>query len=145
MLAVDEQLVGETAGQALLAGVPTTTMVHPDTLSWDIGQGTVAGDKILFDVTVQAKGYAPPDPMEIKNEIKGKPVSEAQGILDTYGTAQISVWPGFPDAIPDDVGTHHLAHHGPRGAIPVSRYGAAVHASQTKTHGTPRPPREDVS
>jgi len=103
VLAVDENLVAETAGQKLVDSAPSGTIVHPDTLTSNVGKGVIAGGKVLFDVAVQAQAYTTPDPVEIKNRIKGQPVSEAQRILDDYGKAQISVWPGFPATIPDDV------------------------------------------
>ena len=40
------------------------------------------------------------DPAAIEAEIRGKPLAEAQAILDGYGRAELSVWPDWVGTIP---------------------------------------------
>jgi len=63
-------------------------------------QGVVEGGVITFPVTITARQVLQLDTAAIESEIRGKPLAEAQTILQRYGTPELSVWPDWVGTIP---------------------------------------------
>jgi baseplate J-like protein len=63
-------------------------------------QGIVEGGVITFPVTITARQVLQLDTAAIESEIRGKPLAEAQTILQRYGTPELSVWPDWVGTIP---------------------------------------------
>ncbi len=62
--------------------------------------GQVEAGVISFPVTITARQVLQIDPAVIEAEIRGKPLADAQAILDGYGQAELSVWPDWVGTIP---------------------------------------------
>jgi hypothetical protein len=102
VLAVDERLVDEVARSRLLAMLPAGSTLLTGSLAMTHGEGTVDGDRILFSSTASGTSYPLIDADQLVTRIAGLPVSDAQAILDGFGTATVNVWPGFLSDLPND-------------------------------------------
>ena len=60
----------------------------------------VEGDTITFPVVATARQVAILDPATLEALILGKPLADAQAILDGYGDAILEVWPDWVGTIP---------------------------------------------
>jgi len=66
----------------------------------DESPAVVQGNTITFPVVATARQIPLLDPEQIKAAIIGKPVAEAQTILDGFGEASLDVWPDWVGTIP---------------------------------------------
>jgi Baseplate J-like protein len=66
----------------------------------EVDPAVVNGASITFPVRATAQEVAVLDAEAIADEIRGLPLADAQGVLDGYGTATISVWPEWVSTIP---------------------------------------------
>ena len=60
----------------------------------------ISGGVITFPVVVTARQVRQLDPAAIEAEIMGKPLDQAREILNTYGDAQLTVWPDWVGTVP---------------------------------------------
>jgi hypothetical protein len=102
VLGVDEELVLELARDAVRAQVPDGMALLPGDLAVEASEGVAEGDRILFESSARGTAYPVVDADELLSRIAGKPVSEAQAILDGIGSASVSVWPDFLADLPGD-------------------------------------------
>jgi hypothetical protein len=105
-LAVEDQVVKNTAEEAFRIGLPPGTTVVDDTINvdpaslhgvWNPGTGSIE-----FPTKVSGQSWAPIDLTQLREQVKGRTVSEAQSILAAYGSADVAVWPDFLPFLPDD-------------------------------------------
>jgi hypothetical protein len=113
-LAVDQAQIESVAATQLTDSAPTGVRVFADTVQTQVSPGIVNGDRIVFEVTAMAQQYEPIDPATVKEQIRGKTVSEARSILAAYGTVEVSVWPDFIPTIPDDARRINVAIEDPQ-------------------------------
>jgi hypothetical protein len=66
----------------------------------DVGEAIILGQTVSFPVTVTADQIAMLDPAELEAMVLGKPVAEAETILEPYGEVQIGVAPDWTGSIP---------------------------------------------
>lgn len=118
VLGVDEALVAEMAVDKLTESLAANTRLFSDSVVTAVGDGSVAGDLITYDVSVMGEQYVPPDPVQMVQAIRGRTVSEARGILAAYGSVEITPWPDFIDAVPDDPRRIDLAILEPQRSTP---------------------------
>lgn len=103
VLAVDEALVASVASDQLVATAPAGVRVFTETVTTDLSPGVVSGNTIVYQVSAEARQYRPVDPAQLQEQVRGKTLSEAQSILQAYGTVVVSIWPDFVPTIPTDV------------------------------------------
>jgi hypothetical protein len=65
------------------------------------GPGVVANGLIGYEVDASVLTYTAPDQASLVNQVRGKTITEAQGILSVYGAVDILIWPEFIDRLPD--------------------------------------------
>lgn len=105
VLEVDESALAEAAAQFFQLGLDPTIQIEPGSVSAEPdGEPVVATDSVTFPMAVTALVTRPWDPARIKQEIAGKPVSEAKEILSDYGEATLVMWPDFVPNVPTDAG-----------------------------------------
>ncbi len=102
VLAVDPTLLDEAARTRLQAAVPEGMRLLPDTVRVEPVEGTADGQRVHYDTRAQAQVVAIVDPSALVDQVAGLTVSEAQAILERFGTATVSVWPEFLDGLPAD-------------------------------------------
>ena len=66
----------------------------------DEAPAVVEGATIAYPVVATARQIALLDPAVLKAAIIGKPVAEAQAILDAYGDTNLQTWPDWVSTIP---------------------------------------------
>jgi Baseplate J-like protein len=66
----------------------------------DEAPAVVEGATITYPVVATARQVAILDPAEIKAAILGKPLADAQAILDGFGEASLQTWPDWVSTIP---------------------------------------------
>jgi hypothetical protein len=101
VLAVDESHVDEVVLEQLRALVPAGTTLLEGSLEVSHAPGEVSAGVISFGASADGSGYRLPDRAELLDAVRGKTVSEARAIMETYGGVELSVWPDFVDRVPD--------------------------------------------
>jgi hypothetical protein len=100
VLAVDESAVAAVATADIARHVePGYTLVEGSS-KVEPSAGLVDGGVITFPVVITARQALQLDTAAIEGEIRGKPLAEAERILQRYGTPQVSVWPEWVGSIP---------------------------------------------
>jgi hypothetical protein len=100
VLAVDETSVQAVAEANIASHVETGYALVDGSSVIDKSAGQVEDGVIAFPATITASQVLLIDPTAIEAEIRGKPLADAQAILDGYGQAELSVWPDWVGAIP---------------------------------------------
>lgn len=100
VLAVDTGLVDDITQARLLAAVPEGTALIADSAKVEHSEGTAEGQRIHFGGRGDGETSAVIDADALVEGVAGLPVSEAQAILERFGTATVSVWPGFLGDLP---------------------------------------------
>ncbi len=100
VLAVDTDLVDEVVGARLLGSVPEGMALIADSVQLAHGEGAADGQRIQFQGRSDGEVYPLIDSEALAEQVAGLPVSEAQAILERFGTATVSVWPGFLADLP---------------------------------------------
>jgi hypothetical protein len=98
--AVDESAVQEVAEANIAPQVQEGYALVQGSSDVTPSPGQVEAGVISFPVTITARQVLQIDPAAIEAEIRGKPVADAQAILDGYGQADLSVWPDWVGTIP---------------------------------------------
>jgi hypothetical protein len=121
-LTVEDQVVTNTAIDAFRIGLPPGTTVVPDTIAADPtsleGVWNPETGSIDFDTEVVGQSWGQIDEAQLREQVKGRTVSEAQSILSAYGSADVKVWPDFLPFLPDDARRIELTIPTPEGASP---------------------------
>ncbi len=87
----------------------------------DEAPAVVEGATIAYPVVATARQIALLDPAILKAAIIGKPVAEAQAILDAYGDTDLQTWPDWVSTIPTIESRVDVSVDGPvAGEIPGS-------------------------
>ena len=102
-LAVDETLVEAVAIERLTSETPAGSALVPATVSAEPGTGTARGDVIRYAAIAEGDAAVVVDPQTVLDLVRGLPVSEAQAILEVFGTVDVTMWPDFLDDLPADV------------------------------------------
>jgi hypothetical protein len=113
-LAVDPLQIEAVAATQLTGSAPTGVQVFADTVKTQVSPGIVSGTVIVFEVTTTAQQYDPIDSEALRQQIRGKTVSEARSILALYGAVEVTVWPDFIPTIPDDARRINLTIENPQ-------------------------------
>jgi hypothetical protein len=100
VLAVDESAVTTVASADIATHVEPGYALVDGSSEVNPAPGIVEGGVITFPVTITARQVLQLDTAAIESEIRGKPLAEAQTILQRYGTPELSVWPDWVGAIP---------------------------------------------
>jgi Baseplate J-like protein len=100
VLAVDESAVQAVAAADIATHVEPGYALLDRSSTIDSSPGVVDGGVITFPVVITAREVLQLDTAAIEAEIRGKPLAEAQVILQRYGTAEVSVWPDWVGTIP---------------------------------------------
>jgi hypothetical protein len=100
VLTVDESSVQAVAEANIASHVESGYALVDGSSVIDTSPGQVEGDVIAFPAIITARQVLLVDPAAIEAEIRGKPLADAQAILDGYGGAQLSVWPDWVGTIP---------------------------------------------
>ncbi len=102
VLAVDAGLVDDITRARLLAAVPEGTALLVDSVKLEHSEGTADGQRIHFGGQGDGQTSMLIDADALVEGVAGLPVSEAQAILQRFGEATVSVWPGFLTDLPAD-------------------------------------------
>lgn len=108
VLAVDESLVDQVALEQLRALVPAGAQLLEGSLEVSHAPGTVAAGRIAFAASADGQAYRLPNRAAVLDEVRGKTVSQARAIMDSYGEVEVSVWPEFIDRLPDQASRINL-------------------------------------
>ena len=124
--------IQDVAAQMLADKKPGTIIVD-GSIHLDPGEPTVTPDGVVtYAATATASAYDQElDRAALKEQVRGKTKSVAQGILDQYGTATITLSPDFMPTLPDDPDRMKTDHHAARGQLtcgPSQPSTDAVHA-----------------
>jgi hypothetical protein len=107
VLTVEDQVVKNTAVEAFRIGLPPGTTVVEDTIAVDPeslhGVWNPATGSVDFPAHVSGQSWGHIDEASLREQVKGRTISEAQAILAAYGSADVKVWPDFLPFLPDDV------------------------------------------
>jgi hypothetical protein len=100
VVTVETGLVEQVAAERISGSIPAGHSLREGSVAVTIGEGQADGDIVAFRASASAETIPTLDPVELRAEIKGKPVDEARRILSQYGTVTIETWPGFASTIP---------------------------------------------
>lgn len=100
VLTVDESSVQAIAEANIASHVETGYALVDGSSVIEKSPGQVEDGVIAFPAIITASQVLLVDPAAIEAEIRGKPLADAQAILDGYGQAELSVWPDWVGAIP---------------------------------------------
>jgi hypothetical protein len=100
VLAVDETAVTTVASADIATHVEPGYSLVDGSSQVEASPGVVESGVITFPVTITARQVRQLDPQAIEAEIRGKPLAEAESILQGYGTSELSVWPDWVGSIP---------------------------------------------
>ena len=74
----------------LVAGSPVVT----------VGPGSVDGQRVRFGVTARADAAPRVDASALRRQVEGRSAVEVQAILDAFGDATVTLWPGWATTVP---------------------------------------------
>jgi hypothetical protein len=98
--AVQTDAVQAIAEERLTTQVEAGHELVPDSSEITVDDAVVSEGTITFPVLATASQVPILDAAEIEAAIRGRSLDEAQGILDTFGTWDLSVWPEWVTTIP---------------------------------------------
>ena len=98
--AVDASPVEAIAEQRLQASIQDGYVLVEDSTSVTVGEGSVEGGTIVFQVEVSAKQVRPLDAAELEAMVLGLPEAEAEEVLAEYGEVVIVLWPDWAGSVP---------------------------------------------
>lgn len=102
-LAVDEALVETLAIERLAAEAQVGFELVLSTISAAPGLGTARGDVIRYAAIAEGDASVVVDSVSVLEQVRGLSISEAQAILEAFGTVDVSMWPDFLGDLPADV------------------------------------------
>ena len=99
--AVDLSAVEALAAARLGSSVAADHTLVAGSAQVVVGKGRLVGGAILFPVRATAEEVRTVAAADLLGIVKGRTVSDAEAALAPYGSATITLWPGFTDHIPD--------------------------------------------
>jgi hypothetical protein len=103
VLAVDETQIDVLAAEALRAQLPAARQLIGNVQVSHV-LATADPAAIVYRATATAQSYIAPPVDELLAQVRGKAISEAQAVLERYGSVEIEIWPEFVDRLPDAPG-----------------------------------------
>jgi hypothetical protein len=100
VVAADSAPVTAIAEAAVGPAIDPGYELVPGSVQVSVGDAIVVGQTVSFPVTVTAQQLEVLDPNALTQMVLGKPVSEAETILDPYGDVEIHVAPDWSGSIP---------------------------------------------
>jgi hypothetical protein len=100
VIAADPTPVGVLAEERLRTAVQSGYALVEGSVVIEVGDAVVIGQTVTFPVTVTADEIAILDPDSLEAMVLGKPVEEAQTILEPFGTVELSVSPDWTGSVP---------------------------------------------
>jgi hypothetical protein len=100
VLAVDENAVQEVAEANIGPQVQQGYELVEGSSEVDPSPGVVENGVIAFPVTITARQVLQVDPAAVEARIRGKSLTDAKAILDSYGRSELTVWPDWVGSIP---------------------------------------------
>ena len=110
--------ITDAATQMLQAKAPETQFV-PDSIQVTTGDPVIGDDgTVAYQATASGRAFdRQVKEQALKDLVKGRTVSDAQGILKEYGSATITLSPDFMPTLPDDP-NRIVVHLTPLGSPP---------------------------
>jgi len=99
--AVDLAAVEALAATRLGSSVAADYTLVAGSAQVTVGKGRLLGGSIVFPVRATAEEVRTVAAADLLGLVKGRTVSDAEAALAPYGSATITLWPGFTDHIPD--------------------------------------------
>ena len=100
VVAADKAPVTAIAEAAVQGAIEPGHELVAGSVAVDVGDAIVVGQTVSFPVTVTADQIEVLDAAELEAMVLGKPVAEAEAILEPYGDVEISVSPDWSGSIP---------------------------------------------
>ncbi|MGH2466487.1 MAG: baseplate J/gp47 family protein [Candidatus Limnocylindrales bacterium] len=98
--AVDLSQLAPLAEARLKTQVPAGYQLFADSITSQVGDGTVEGDTVSFPVQARAQVWKPVAQADLLDRVKGKTIAAARADLASLGQVAISVWPSWVSTIP---------------------------------------------
>jgi hypothetical protein len=98
--AVDATPIEAIAQERLASSIIDGFELVPDSISVDVGSGSVVGGVISFPVDGTAKQVRPLDPAALERQVLGLPKAAAEAALAPYGDVVVVLWPGYVSSVP---------------------------------------------
>ncbi|MHB8460914.1 MAG: hypothetical protein ACYDAK_08070 [Candidatus Limnocylindrales bacterium] len=99
--AVDLAAVEALATAQLSSSVAADHTLVAGSAQVTVGKGRLQAGTIVFAVRATAQEARTLNGVDLLALVKGRSVAEAEVALGPYGTASITLWPGFTDRVPD--------------------------------------------
>jgi hypothetical protein len=100
VIAVDPRPVADIARTQLDAQVAKDHRLIPDSVVIDVGEGTVGEDgQVTFQASARATQVVLVDADALRSLVKGKTQAEAEAALAPFGTATVTLWPGWVSTV----------------------------------------------
>jgi len=104
VLEVDVSLLEPTAEEHFGSIQDPTVRIEPGSIvATRAGEPVITTDAVSYPMEVTARVTRDWDAATIRNQIAGKPISEANDILRIYGEHALVMWPDFVPNVPTDV------------------------------------------
>ncbi|HEX6867257.1 MAG TPA: baseplate J/gp47 family protein [Candidatus Limnocylindrales bacterium] len=100
VVAADSAPVTAIAEAAVSGSIEDGHELVAGSVEVDVGSAIVIGQTVSFPVTVTADQIEILDPAELEAMVLGKPVDEAEVILEPYGEVEINVSPDWSGSVP---------------------------------------------
>ena len=97
---VDQSPVGQIAETRMRSSVRPGYDLVAGSIAIEVGEPTVEGAAVTFPVSASARQVRRIDAGELRDQIKGKPIADARGLLEGYGDVDLDVWPDWVGSIP---------------------------------------------
>ena len=98
--AVDETPLTAIAEERLQASISEGYQLVDGSTTIDVGDGTVLGGVITFDVHANAKQVRPLDANSLEQAVLGLSKADAEAALSEYGSVVVVLWPDWVGAVP---------------------------------------------
>jgi hypothetical protein len=98
--AVNPDAVRALARQRLLDEIQPGQQLVEGSVRVELGEPVFEGEAVTFPVAAEGQVVEPVDEAEIRAQIAGLPVADAEAILAEYGDATVTVWPDWVTTIP---------------------------------------------
>jgi hypothetical protein len=98
--AVNADPVETIAADRLRAAVDPNHRLVDGSIAVAVQPAVISGDQISFPASATARQVAILDAAALKTQVMGRSLEEARGILEAYGTVQLSAWPDWVSTVP---------------------------------------------
>ncbi|HEU0244402.1 MAG TPA: hypothetical protein VFQ75_10880, partial [Candidatus Limnocylindrales bacterium] len=97
---VDATPIEAIAEERLASSITDGYELVPDSISVDVGEGSVVNGVITFPVDGTARQVRPLDAAALERQVLGLPKADAEAALAPYGDVVIVLWPGYVTSVP---------------------------------------------